>query len=135
MNTRGVTESELKYSGNLVNDNYENALRHLASYKEYSTIALILYIAYALFGLIGAVLNNNGFPVLGPVLIILGFFALILFLVALIKSYTNQTSFYKLLDKNRASNIILLLLIGITLYFIYQIFFNKKMQEELKQIR
>ena len=135
MNTRGVTESELKYSGNLVNDNYENALRHLASYKEYSTIALILYIAYALFGLIGAVLNNNGFPVLGPVLIILGFFALILFLVALIKSYTNQTSFYKLLDKNRASNIILLLLIGIPLYFIYQIFFNKKMQEELKQIR
>ena len=135
MNTRGVTESELKYSGNLVNDNYENALRHLASYKENSTIALILYIAYALFGLIGAVLNNNGFPVLGPVLIILGFFALILFLVALIKSYTNQTSFYKLLDKNRASNIILLLLIGIPLYFIYQIFFNKKMQEELKQIR
>jgi lipopolysaccharide export system permease protein len=135
MNTRGVTESELKYSGNLVNDNYENALRHLASYKEYSTIALILYIAYALFGLIGAVLNNNGFPVLGPVLIILGFFALILFLVALIKSYTNQTSFYKLLDKNRASNIILLLLFGIPLYFIYQIFFNKKMQEELKQIR
>ena len=135
MNTRGVTESELKYSGNLVNDNYENALRHLASYKENSTIALILYIAYALFGLIGAVLNNNGFPVLGPVLIILGFFALILFLVALIKSYTNQTSFYKLLDKNRASNIILLLLFGIPLYFIYQIFFNKKMQEELKQIR
>ena len=135
MNTRGVTESELKYSGNLVNDNYENALRHLSSYKENSTIALILYIAYALFGLIGAVLNNNGFPVLGPVLIILGFFALILFLVALIKSYTNQTSFYKLLDKNRASNIILLLLFGIPLYFIYQIFFNKKMQEELKQIR
>ena len=135
MNTRGITEKELKYSGKLVNDNYENALRHLSSYKENSTVALILYIVYALFGLIGAVLNNNGFPVLGPILIVLGFFALILFLVALIKSYTNQTNFYKLLDKNRASNILLLLLIGIPLYFIYQIFFNKKMQEELKQIR
>ena len=135
MNTRGVTENELKYSGNLVNDNYENALRHLRSYNENSTIALILYIIYALFGLIGAVLNNNGFPVLGPILIALGFFALVLFLVALIKSYTNQTSFYTLLNKNRASNILLLLLVGIPLYFIYQIFFNKKMQEELKQIR
>ena len=135
MNSRGVTEKELKYSGNLVNENYENALRHLTSYKENSAIALILYITYVLFGLIGAVLNNNGFPILGPIVIVFGFFALILFLVAIIKSYTNQTSFYTLLNKNRASNIILLLLIGIPLYFIYRIFFNKKMQEELKQIR
>lgn len=135
MNSRGITEQELRYSGNLVNDNYENALRHLASYKENSAIALILYISYVVLSVGGLVLRNNGFPVLGVVMVIIGVIALILFLVALIKSYTNQTSFYKLLNKNRASNIIFLFLLGIPLYFIYQIFFDKKMVEELKEIR
>lgn len=135
MNSRGFSEQELRYSGNLVNDNYENAIRYLSSYRENSSIALILYIVYIVLGVGGLVLRNNGFPVLGVVMVAVGIFALILFLVALIKSYTNQTSFYKLLDKNRASNIILILLVGIPLYFIIQIFFNKKMQEELKQIR
>ncbi|NNK82485.1 MAG: YjgP/YjgQ family permease [Flavobacteriaceae bacterium] len=135
MNSRGITKQELRYSGNLVNDNYENALRHLSSYKENSAIALILYITYVVLGVGGLVLRNNGFPKLGVVLIIIGVLALILFLVALIKSYTNQTSFYKLLNKNRASNIIFLFILGIPLYFIYNIFFNKKMEEELKDIR
>ena len=135
MNSRGITEQELRYSGNLVNDNYENALRHLASYKENSAIALILYITYVVLSVGGLVLRNNGFPVLGVVMVVISVIALILFLVALIKSYTNQTSFYKLLNKNRASNIIFLFLLGIPLYFIYQIFFDKKMVEELKEIR
>ena len=135
MNSRGITEQELRYSGNLVNDNYENALRHLASYKENSAIALILYISYVILSVGGLVLRNNGFPVLGMVLVIIGIIAFILFLVALIKSYTNQTGFYKLLNKNRASNIIFLFLLGIPLYFIYQIYFDKKMVEELKEIR
>ena len=104
-------------------------------FDENSRIGLALYIAYVVFGVGGLVLNNNGFPTLGPILIIIGVVAFVIFIIALIKAYINQINFYKLLGINRASNIITLVLLGIPLYFVYQGFFITKMKEDLKQIR
>lgn len=134
LKTRGITEEQLKYSGNLVNDNYESGLRYLASFKENSAVALVLYIFMLLFGIGGLVLRNNGFPILGIILLVFAVFAAILFNIALFKSFEDQSSFYKILDKNRTSNIFMLIFVGMPLYFIYTLYFNKKMNEELKQI-
>ena len=132
---RGVSEEELRFGGNLVNENYENALRYKSAYDENSRIALLLYIVYVIFAISGLVLNNNGFPTLGSILIIIGFIGVILFLIALIKTFIYQTNFDKLAGKNKISNISLLILLGIPLYFIYKLSFDKKMKEDLKQIR
>jgi len=132
---RGITEEELRFGGNLVNENYENALRYKNAYDENSKIALVFYIGYVIFGVGGLVLKNNGFAVLGQTLFVIGILAIIIFLIALIKANINQTNFNKLLENNKASIIIGLVLFGVPLYFLYKNFFSKKMKEDLKQIR
>ncbi|MBT8272388.1 MAG: LptF/LptG family permease [Bacteroidia bacterium] len=135
LNARGITEEELRYGGNLYNENYENALRYKINYDENSRISLWLYIVYVSFGVIGAVLNNNGFPVLGPVLFVIGVVALLLFLFGFFKAFTNQTNFYKILNISKSSNIFILIILGIPLYFMYYVYFARRMKEDLKEIR
>lgn len=135
LNTRGITEEELRFGGNLQNENYENALRYKTAYDENSKITLVLYLFYTVFGFGGAVLNNNGFPTLGTIFIILGVLSLILFLITLFKAFINQSNFYKLFGQGKNMNILMVVFLGIPLYFIYSIFFDRKMKEDLKQIR
>lgn len=135
LNSRGLSEQNLRFGGNLVNQNYENALRYKSAYDDNSNIASVLYITYVVFGVGGLVLNNNGFPTLGPIFIIIAVLSFVIFIIALIKAYINQTSFYKLLENNKTSNIIALILLGIPLNFIYKSFFSKKLEDDLKQIR
>ena len=42
LNTRGISELELKMGGDLSNQNYENALRLYIDFKENSKLALVL---------------------------------------------------------------------------------------------
>ncbi|MCH7525234.1 MAG: LptF/LptG family permease [Bacteroidetes bacterium] len=135
LDSRGLSKQNLKFGGNLINENYENALRYKSAYDDYSRIASVLYITYVVFGVGGLVLNNNGFPTLGPIFIIIGVLSFIIFIIALINAYINQTNFYKLLENNKASNIIALILLGIPLNFIYKGIFSKKLEDDLKQIR
>jgi lipopolysaccharide export system permease protein len=135
LNDRGISEEELRFGGNLQNENYENALRYKTAYDENSKVTLVLYIFYIVFGISGAVLNNNGFPTLGTIFVIIGVLSLILFLIALSKAFINQSNFYKLLGQGKNMNILMVLFLGIPLYFIYSVFFDRKMKEDLKLIR
>lgn len=135
LEARGITEEELRFGGNLKNENYENALRYRSVYIENSNMSYKLYFTYIIPLISGLVLSNNGFPVFGKILIGFGALAAILFIITLVKSFIGQLNFYKLLGKNISSNIILLIIIGIPLYFLYYSFFKKKMKEDIKQIR
>ena len=135
LDSRGITEEELRFGGNLRNENYENALRYRASYIENSNMSFKLYFTYVIPLIAGLILNNNGFPTLGKILIGLGIFVAILFLITLFKSFLSQQNFYKLLGKNISSNMLVVIVLGIPLYFFYYYFYKKKMQEDIKQIR
>jgi len=135
LNSRGITEQELRFGGNLVNEKYESALRFKANYEENSRIAMLLYVIAVVFDIVGAILNNNGFPTLGKTILGIGILATILFIVSFIKTVTSQSSFYKVLGKKVMANSIVLVILGIPLYFLYYIYFNRKMKEDLKQIR
>ena len=133
--TRGISEEELRLGGKLVNENYENAARYKLEFDENSKLTLILYILYVVLGISGAILNNNGFPTLGPILVAIGIVAIILFFIALTKTITSQSNFYKIHGKKVMANAIPFVILGIPLYFLYNIYFSKKMKEDLKQIR
>ena len=135
LNDRGVSEEELRFGGNLQNENYENALRYKTAYDENSKMALKLYLFTLIPVIFGAVINNNGFPTLGKILLGLGIAIGILYLITLFKSFINQSNFNKLQGKNTASNIFILIVIGFPLYFLYFNFYKRKMKEDLKQIR
>ena len=135
LNSRGITEEELRFGGNLANEKYESALRYKNNYEENSRMGLFLYIIALTLDLSGAILNNNGYPVLGKVLLGIGIIATILFLVSFGKTLTSQTNFYKVLGNKVMSNSIVFIILGIPLYFLYFIYFNRKMKEDLKEIR
>jgi lipopolysaccharide export system permease protein len=135
LNGRGVTEQELRFGGNLVNETFESALRYKNNYRENSRMGLFLYIIALVFDLSGAILNNNGFPVFGKTLLGIGILATVLFLISFAKTLSNQTNFYKVLGHKIMSNSIVFIILGIPLYFLYYLYFNRKMKEDLKQIR
>ncbi|MEZ4796564.1 MAG: LptF/LptG family permease [Flavobacteriaceae bacterium] len=135
LNSRGITEEELRFGGNLANEKYESALRYKNSYDENSRMALLLYIVSLVLDLSGAILNNNGFPTLGKILLGIGILATIMFLISFGKTLSSQTNFYKTLNNKMMSNSIVFMVLGIPLYFLYFIYFNRKMKEDLKEIR
>ncbi len=135
LNDRGISEEELRFGGNLHNQNYENGLRYKMAFDENSKLSFKLYFLMVIPIVSGLVLNNNGFPTLGKIILVLGIIGGILFLITLTRAYLNQVNFNKLLAKNTASNIFILILVGIPLYFLYHNFYKKKMKEDIKQIR
>jgi lipopolysaccharide export system permease protein len=131
---RGISELELRMSGQLLNEKYETGIRHLTDFKENSKLAVVLYFVMVVFGLGGSILNNNGFPTVGPILIIVASIATILFLMLFKKTVMNQSNFYTLLKKNFMTNSVVFILLGLPLFVLYRIYFSKKMTEDLSKI-
>ena len=134
LNNRGITKEELRLSGNLTNQKYEEAKREMTLYNENSKVALAAYITFLVLGILGLVFNNNELPVLASVFGFLSVILIISFLTYLIKSYTNLSNFYNVFGKKNAINILGLVIIGIPLYFLVYFYYQKKIKEDIKQI-
>jgi lipopolysaccharide export system permease protein len=134
LNTRGISELELKMGGDLSNQNYENALRLYIDFKENSKLALVLNILTIVLGFGGSFLSNNGIPVMGQILNGIAILSLIFFVVVFQKTTSNQSDFYKLLSIKFLTNSFVFIILGIPLFFLYRPFFVKKMKEDLLKI-
>lgn len=134
LNKRGITEEELRFGGNLSNENYEEALRYKLSFYENARVTYVLYFFAIFLAIGGAVLNNNGFPTLGKVLLGVGILFTIIYIVAFGKALNSQSKFYKVLDTNIISSGIVLIILGFPLFFIYYHYFIKRMDNDIKQI-
>ncbi|WP_084203468.1 LptF/LptG family permease [Psychroserpens damuponensis] len=132
LESRGISKQELKFGGNLTDHTYEESLRLKYLYEENSKLALILYIIAVVFALPGAILRNNGFPVFGNVLYIIGLVIGVFYLFALIKSFFDHSNLNKHLGKNNISNALLFVLLGLPLYFVFYFLQKKKINEDLK---
>ena len=126
LNSRGISEAELKQTGKLSNQYYDEAIRLKNEYEEDSKLALILSIISVIFSVIGRVLENNQFPSIGNVLFSIGIVIFIVFILAFIKSFSKHSDLYKHLGENKSINPVLSILIGLPLYFIF--YFIQKQQ-------
>ena len=134
LNSRGISELELKMGGNLSNQKYENALRLFIDFKENSKLALVLNILTIILGLGGSILAENGIPIIGKIISGFAILGLIFFVVVFQKSTSNQSDFYKLLSIKFLTNSFAFIILGIPLFFLYRPFFIKKMKEDLLKI-
>ena len=134
LKSRGISELELRMGGHLLNEKYETGIRHFTDFKENSKLAVILYFVVVVLGFGGSILNNNGFPTLGPLLIVVASIALVLFLMLFKKTVMNQSNFYTLLKKNFMTNSVVFIVLGLPLFVLYRIYFSKKMAEDLSKI-
>jgi lipopolysaccharide export system permease protein len=119
LDSRGISKEELKQSGNLSNHYYDEAIRLKNEFEEDSKLAFILYTISVIFSIVGRVLENNKFPTLGNVLFIIGIVIFILFILALMKSFSKHSDLYKHLGEHKSINPILFILIGLPLYVIF----------------
>jgi len=131
---RGITELELKLSGNLSNESFESGLRHLEDYHENATLANYAHLTLLIFGISGLVLNNNGLSSVGKILVVIGIFSALLFLVLFTKVLKNQSEFYKILKKKFMTHNVVFIILALPLFFLYRLYFNKKMNEDLTKI-
>ena len=134
LNSRDISELELKMSGNLSNQKYENALRLYIDFKEHSKLALVLNTLTILLGFGGLVLSNNEMPVMGKILSGIAVLCLLFFLIVFQKTISNQFNFYKLLSIKFLTNSFVFIILGIPLFVLYRPFFIKKMKEDLLKI-
>jgi len=132
LESRGITQQELKFGGNLTDHGYEESIRLKYLYEENSKLAFILYCITLILILPGAILKNNGFPSIGQVLFISGIIVGIFYLFALIKSFIDNSNLYKQLGKNNITNALVFAIGGLPLYFLFYFFQKKKINEDLK---
>lgn len=118
LENRGVKQDTLKFSGNLTNNVYDEAISKYQKYNTNSIIGLILFIlSYVLF-------NVNSF------------FGLIIYLIALIfigLSFSNMKKISKLLNDEKIDYSILLFFLSLFVYFII-FFVNRKQLKEKIQL-
>ena len=134
LNSRGISELQLKMTGDLSNQKYENALRLFIDFKEHSKLALVLNILTIILGFGGSVLSNNGIPVMGKIMSGIAVLTLLFFVVVFQKTTSNQSDFYKLLSIKFLTNSFVFIILGIPLFFLYRPYFVKKMKEDLLKI-
>ncbi|WP_366125110.1 LptF/LptG family permease [uncultured Winogradskyella sp.] len=131
LDSRGITKQELKLTGNLTNENYEEALRLKNTYEEDSKLALITYIISTILSVAGRIFENNKFPTLGNTLFIIGIVIFVIFIFSLIKSFSKHSDLYKHLGKPKSINALLYILLGLPLYFIFYYIQKKQIDEAL----
>lgn len=131
---RGITEMHLKMSGNLTNESYDNAIRHLNDYHENATLGVLSHTIFLIFGIAGLIVNNNGGPIIGKILIITAILAFMLFLIVYPKVLKYQSEFYNILKKRFMTNNVIFVILAFPLFFLYRLYFNRKMKEDLSKI-
>ena len=135
LNNRGITEEELRFGGNLYNENYENALRYKTEYSSYSILSFKLYFISLFLDIIGPVLNNNGYPNIGVIMLLIGVLVSLSFMFYLFKSFISLSNFYKINSERNNINVFAMIILGIPLYFLVYFYYKNKIVEDLKQIR
>ncbi len=131
LKSRGITEQELKFSGNLADYKFEETLRLKKLYVENSKLAFILYFITLVLTLSGAILRNNEFGTIGNILFFAGNAIGILFLFSFIKAFLDFTNLYKNLGKNNILHAIIIVIFGIPIYFLVYFFQIKQINKDL----
>jgi len=131
INSRGITNQQLKFSGNFANEKLEESLRLKDKYEEDSKLAFILYGISLVLTLVGSILQNNNFPLIGKILFVIGIIAEFIFLISLVRSFISYSNLNKHLGKDSFSNALIFLLLGLPLYIVNYYFQRKKINKYL----
>lgn len=131
---RGIDEEQLKLTGQFENQTYQSADQHFQSFKKNSTTAFTLYILTVLVLFVFPwIISGLEF---GLTLLILAVIFGIGYIIYLLKSFTNQDSFYKVVGaKDDSEGALLYFLLGMPLYVLMFFYFNNRMKEQMKRIK
>ena len=128
------SEMELKILGKFENKCFESGVRFIQDYHENATIGMVSHSIFLIFGIVSFILKKIDFEFISHLSLTVSIFAFIVFLILFIKVFKSQKEFYKLLKVKFSSQNIIFIVLAIPLFFLYRIYFNKKMKEDLTKI-
>lgn len=132
---RGVSEEQLKISGNFENEDFNKAEELYKDFRKNSKTAFISYMLIFLFQLLGNLLHTES-AALTLLMYVLSWGTLIVYFIFLVKSFLSESNFYKTIGKEQGlSTALIYIFIGMPLYFLMYFYFNKQMKEEIMMIR
>ncbi len=135
LKSRGIDEFELRLTGNFQNSTYDRAFGLYDSFRRNSRIAFGLYL-YLIFGNILLTLLFLNWSHADLFLSITNVMVLLGYLFFLLKSFMDQSNFYKALGKSfGADGAIIFFLIGMPLYIFMYFYFRKQMKEQMATIQ
>ena len=133
LNSRGISTNQLRNEGLQIDENYETSKRISSDYRDYSKFAITLYIIGVVLLILHFVFKNNKLPSLASASIQLSVSSFVLFLIYYIKSLINNFNFYTHIRNKDKKPELILMILGIPLYFITFIFLKSRIKEDLKQ--
>ena len=128
------SEMELKILGKFENKCFESGVRFIQDYHENATIGMVSHSIFLIFGIVSFILKKINFEFISHLCLTVSIFAFIIFLILFIKVFKIQKEFYKLIKVKFSSQNIIFIVLAIPLFFLYRIYFNKKMKEDLTKI-
>ena len=134
LKSRGVSEEELKLTGNFTNQLFDLAQGIAISYSFNSKMAFVFYalILVTKITSLFVVWNSN---LVWWAFLLIYLLNIIVFSVFIIKSFINQYDFYKAIGKDRGyGEAFVYFFVGMPLYIPFYFFCRKQMNEEMKMI-
>jgi lipopolysaccharide export system permease protein len=137
LESRGISENELKMTGNYRNSEYDIAENIYKAFLRNSKLTFLFYglfiIFFGLTILIGLWFKADSIATFFSILMIT---SLIIYILFLILTFSNQFQLDKVLGKNFAvDSIIITWLLGIPFYFLTYFYLKDKMKETMNLMR
>lgn len=134
LESRGIDTGILKLRGDLTNSNYDEAKEEFGSFERNSGIAFVLYGLLLVFRFITSFAGDSEAVII--TFLILFWLSFIGFVVYLIRSFINQSRYYKIVGKeNDQINPGLYFTVGLIIYAVMYFMFRKQMRNEMNEIR
>ena len=135
LNERGISESDLKLTGNLTNSKFDYTQDLFHSYNSTSKFAFISYFVLLLLKAID-IFNLFGISEPGIFFSSLYWLILIIYFVSLTKSFLDHVAFYKSIDKELGTgDQIVFFILGMPFFIFMYFFYKSKMKEEMLMIK
>jgi hypothetical protein len=135
LHDRGINKDDLQLTGNYENRTYDHANDIFSSFKRNSKIAFIFYGLLILIKFVAphTGINSNSFNAFT----FFGFiFCFVIYLLFILRSFLNQSEFYKLSGGEFGSEgAFMYLFFGMPFYVVMYFVFQKQMKEKMASIR
>ncbi len=135
LNERGITKEQLQLTGGFENKTYDYAQELYNSFNRNSKITFILYGIILLTNVLVPIITSNS-ESLGLFTLAINWISLISYFIFLIKSFINQSQFYKTINQDYGTEgSLLYLFLGMPFYIFMYFYFRNQMNEKMKEIR
>lgn len=134
LNNRGITEQQLRFTGDYENFSYEEALKYYNKFNSNSKRTLIFW-SSAFIMSIGASFISIESNILAICYIVILFASVILFYFYLVRTMISNQKFYKTINKKQDNILTIIFTLGIVFYILSYIYSKNKMEEEMKSIQ